>query len=234
MKQQTRTILAIDSAVGGCQVLLWRGQDDESGCCLGYYACPHAPDQATTLPLVIADLINTEKNLHLDHIVVTIGPGSFTGIRIGLAAARGLGLALDIPVIGISSLTALALSIRLIDPEEIVIAVIPASQDRLFAQAFGGDRAPLWPEPSLTTADEIVLWLKSRGSEPVLLVGTAAKTLELPLIKADITLRQDISYPDLRAITYHSITLNPVRNPARPLYIHPPVAKSGTISHELS
>jgi tRNA threonylcarbamoyladenosine biosynthesis protein TsaB len=43
----------------------------------------------------------------LDHIAVTTGPGTFTGVRIGLAMARGLGLALDIPVIGINSLLAL-------------------------------------------------------------------------------------------------------------------------------
>ena len=44
----------------------------------------------------------------VDHLYVSAGPGSFTGLRMGLAAARGLALALDVPVAGVSTLAALA------------------------------------------------------------------------------------------------------------------------------
>jgi tRNA threonylcarbamoyladenosine biosynthesis protein TsaB len=46
----------------------------------------------------------------LDRIAVTVGPGSFTGLRVGLSFAKGLGMALDIPVVGLDSLVVIAAS----------------------------------------------------------------------------------------------------------------------------
>lgn len=67
----------------------------------------------------------------LDRIGVGIGPGNFTGIRISVAAARGLALSLDIPAIGISTFDA----IRLDDPQ--ARAAVPAPRDHVYLQAPG-------------------------------------------------------------------------------------------------
>lgn len=73
----------------------------------------------------------------LDRLAVSTGPGSFTGLRIGLSAARGLGLALDIPVIGIPSL--LALSLGRSGAGEIVI---DAKRGEAYRQGFAGPGVP--------------------------------------------------------------------------------------------
>jgi tRNA threonylcarbamoyladenosine biosynthesis protein TsaB len=73
----------------------------------------------------------------LDHIVVTVGPGSFTGLRVGIAAARGLGLAAKKPVIGITTLSALAAPYIATDPATPVAAAIDGRHQHIYLQLYG-------------------------------------------------------------------------------------------------
>ena len=76
----------------------------------------------------------------LTRIAVTTGPGSFTGLRVGLAAARGLGLTLAIPVVGVPTLTALSLAAT-----GAFAVLIDARRDEAYFQLFAGPGAPLAP-----------------------------------------------------------------------------------------
>jgi tRNA threonylcarbamoyladenosine biosynthesis protein TsaB len=83
----------------------------------------------------------------LSRIAVTSGPGSFTGLRIGLSAARGLGLALGVPVLGIPTLFALSLAA---EPSRPVDVLLDARRDEAYFQPFSSpgkprDRARLLP-----------------------------------------------------------------------------------------
>lgn len=75
----------------------------------------------------------------LDLIAVTIGPGTFTGVRIGLSAARGLALPYRTPILGVSTLQALAWGDR--SPESVVVA-IDARRGEVYTQTFDADRRP--------------------------------------------------------------------------------------------
>lgn len=75
----------------------------------------------------------------LTRVAVTTGPGSFTGLRIGLSAARGLGLALNIPVLGIPSLLALSLSADC-DPAAVLL---DAKRGEAYFQTFSGPAIPI-------------------------------------------------------------------------------------------
>ncbi len=85
----------------------------------------------------------------LRRIAVTTGPGSFTGLRIGLSAARGLGLALEIPVLGIPSLLALSLATRC----EATAVLLDARRGEAYFQVFSGPAIPVG-EPALLPIDE--------------------------------------------------------------------------------
>ena len=71
----------------------------------------------------------------LDRIVVTTGPGSFTGVRVGIAAARGLALALDIRCVGVNSLEALALPVSRQEHTGTVVAALDAKRGEVYLLA---------------------------------------------------------------------------------------------------
>ncbi|HLJ62563.1 MAG TPA: tRNA (adenosine(37)-N6)-threonylcarbamoyltransferase complex dimerization subunit type 1 TsaB, partial [Stellaceae bacterium] len=80
----------------------------------------------------------------LDLIAVTTGPGSFTGVRIGLATARGLALAADCPLVGVTSFAAIAAGIAPLADLNLVVAV-DSKRAEFYVQAFGPDGAALTP-----------------------------------------------------------------------------------------
>src|SRR5258708_36062277 len=101
-------LLAIESSGHGCSAAIWR-----AGTVIAVRRVALEQGHAAALMPLVRDVM-LEAGLAwsaLEAIGVTIGPGSFTGIRVGLAAARGLGLALGIPVEGVTSFEAMAWSV---------------------------------------------------------------------------------------------------------------------------
>jgi tRNA threonylcarbamoyl adenosine modification protein YeaZ len=137
------TLLAIDTAAPRLQLALrHEGAIDVS---IDEIAQGHAE---LILPR-IATLLERSGLAYKDlqRIAVTTGPGSFTGLRIGLSAARGLGLALDIPVIGVPSLLAISLAAP---PGWPAVVLLDARRDEAYFQRFAGpgrsaDRPRLLP-----------------------------------------------------------------------------------------
>lgn len=81
----------------------------------------------------------------IDRIAVTTGPGSFTGLRVGIAAARGIGLAAAKPVVGLTTLAALAAPYIAADDTLPIAAVIDARHNHVYLQLFGAGGRTLIP-----------------------------------------------------------------------------------------
>ena len=131
-ERQPQNILAIESAVGEGSISLWRGDSDSSVESSG-------ASRAERIVIEIEGLLRETafaKN-DLDLIAVSIGPGSYSGIRIGISTALGLGHSLGIPVVGVSVLEALASSV----PSQKVISVVPIGRSDLAWQIFEADSA---------------------------------------------------------------------------------------------
>src|SRR6185437_7404603 len=109
----------------------------------------------------------------LDRIAVTTGPGSFTGLRVGLSAARGIALAADRPVVGVTTLTAYAAPVVYTDSPPPVIAAIDARHDQVYFQVVSGDGGAL-VSPRVAPVTEALA--ASRFGAPHL-VGNAARLL---------------------------------------------------------
>ncbi|MHA1598030.1 MAG: tRNA (adenosine(37)-N6)-threonylcarbamoyltransferase complex dimerization subunit type 1 TsaB, partial [Alphaproteobacteria bacterium] len=102
-------VLAIDTATSSCSVAMWGDGD-----ILARRAESMPRGQSEALMGMIADVLS-EAELDMsaiDLLAVTIGPGAFTGIRIGLAAARGLALASGLPLLGVTTTEAIAAAIK--------------------------------------------------------------------------------------------------------------------------
>jgi tRNA threonylcarbamoyladenosine biosynthesis protein TsaB len=110
----------------------------------------------------------------MTRIAVTVGPGSFTGIRVGVAAARGFALSLGIPAVGVTTLQVVAEEVLEIGPPVPVVAAIDARRDEIFAQVFAPDGEVL-TEPE-TYAYEDVRAIVSRFDG--ILTGSGAAALD--------------------------------------------------------
>jgi tRNA threonylcarbamoyl adenosine modification protein YeaZ len=121
-------VLAIDTALAACAAaVLGTGH--------GIVASESLPmprgHAEALLPLIARVMKQSETNFR-DLIAVTIGPGSFTGVRVGLAAARGFGVATGVPVVGVSTLSVYAAPYLAANSKSSVIAAIDARHDHVF------------------------------------------------------------------------------------------------------
>ena len=101
-----RNVLALDTALGGCCAACVAGEVEAVKC----EAMPRG--QAEHL-VPFADEVMDQCSLpyaDLDAVLCTVGPGAFTGLRIGMSTARAFGLSVDVPVLGVTTLQALALN----------------------------------------------------------------------------------------------------------------------------
>jgi len=108
---------------------------------------------------------------HVDLLAAGIGPGGFTGLRIGLATAHGLALARGLPLAGVSSLAALAHGAREGAPGGRVAAVLDARRGEAFAAAFDGPRETM---PAAALAPDALAGGLAALSRPRLAVGDGA------------------------------------------------------------
>lgn len=135
------TVLAFDTATSACSTAVWR-----NGRVLARRFSMMGRGQSEALvPMLIETLEEAGIGWgDLSLLAVTVGPGAFTGLRIGLATARGLALSTDLPVAGVLTTEALVHAVPIAERRgRTVLAVIDAKRADVFVQAFDEDLAPL-------------------------------------------------------------------------------------------
>ena len=126
-------LLAIDTAANLCAACVW---DTVAAAERGRSVVDLGKGHAEHLMATIADALAVSGLAYRDigALAVSIGPGSFTGVRVGVATMRGLALALKIQATGISTLEALAAETRLLQPGRPVLVAIEAGRGDLYVR----------------------------------------------------------------------------------------------------
>lgn len=118
-----------------------------------------------------------ERELKLEAVAVSLGPGSYTGLRIGLSEAKGLAYALDIPLIGVNTLELMATRVMFstddVDPDSILVPMIDARRMEVFTAAYDfGLSQLLAPQPLILNEDSYGELLAT--GRPVLFFGNGS------------------------------------------------------------
>lgn len=221
------TLLAIDTATDACSAAILAG-----GVITAHRTAAMARGQAEALMPMVLETLGAAGCAFADltGVGVTVGPGAFTGLRIGLAAARGIGLAAGIPVIGATTLEVLAHGV----PAEeragaSVVAAIESKRTDLYVQTFRSDLVPLTAPASVmpeALADQL-------PDGPLVLVGDgAARVAEVLNAPNRLTHGAAGPHPDTRVLALLAAARlveagEAARDlpPPEPLYLRPPDAK---------
>ncbi|MFC4626449.1 tRNA (adenosine(37)-N6)-threonylcarbamoyltransferase complex dimerization subunit type 1 TsaB [Daeguia caeni] len=171
-------ILAIDTAASICAVAIY---DTDSAAVLAAISEDIGKGHAEVLMDFIARaLVEADLDMDgIDRIAVNIGPGSFTGVRIGVSAARGFALALDRPAIGISAFAAIAAETGSAFAGRPVLVLLDAHRGEIYAQSFDAAGKAL-TRPLVLTHDEAVA-LCAAQDETTVLAGSAAAAINAAL-----------------------------------------------------
>ena len=204
-------VLGLDTCLAACsvavrdgeRVLAWRSDVMARG------------HQERLAPM--AERVMAEAGLpfaRLERIGVTVGPGSFTGLRVGLAFAKGLASALGVPLAGVSALEALAA-----EAEGLVFAAVDARRDQVYLQAFEDGR-PLMAPDALELGVAAARVAETAAGRPLTLVGSGAPLLAAAAPAARLLAPEGA---DARLVAAIAAAREPA--PVRPLYLRAPDAR---------
>jgi tRNA threonylcarbamoyladenosine biosynthesis protein TsaB len=210
-------VLAIDTAAAACAACLY---DAAAGSVLAEKSETIGTGHAERLMGMIAEVLAQAGKTHADlgRIAVSVGPGSFTGVRTGVAAARGFALALNIPAIGVSTLETVAADAVPLAGGKPILAVIDAKRGQLYRQAFDASgRAS--GEPKIMQTEEALGEMGTdcilAGSGGPLLSAAGAGNTRLLEMRASGAIA-----------TFALLAAHRVAGPApKPLYLRAPDAK---------
>ncbi len=180
MVEKFETILALDSAMNGCGVGVYQKHANKS---LTLCETMMRGQAEALIPMVQEALEKAELGYEqLNAIVTTIGPGAFTGLRIGISAAKALALALEIPVFGVTTLQALALAyVEKEAPTQPFGILIETKRADFYVQHFDDSGAPVSESAALSCTD-ICKTLTCDG--PYLFIGDALERFSV-LVKEE-------------------------------------------------
>ena len=213
-------ILAFDTSLDACSVAI----SYKDNLLAQNFELMHRGHAENLLPMI--ESVRNQADVsydQLDLIAVTTGPGTFTGVRVGLAAARGLSLALNVSLLGVSTLEVLATAalFQVVEEHSGIIASIDAKRGQLYLQTFDS----LGRSVTIPRIGAIGPHIIPKTTKPGLIVGSGAKFLQSVL--PDWGFCEDIQVPNAAylAVAAEKWEDRISRYPPLPIYLRAPYAE---------
>lgn len=218
-------ILALDTSLGACSAAVVR--DGEIFSAYEKRSREHAE---VIMPMIAQVLDEASLGYEaLGAIAVTTGPGSFTGVRVGVSTARGLALATSLPLIGVNSLEVMAhIALEKIDARVDVLGiVVDARRGEVYMALYSGE-GDVISGPAALSPEQAVEMLPDQGQ--VVLAGSGGALVADAASKTGLSIECILSelQPDAAGLAVMAMTRSPVEGPLSPLYLRPPDAKPQT------
>lgn len=215
-------ILAIDTALGACAACVLASGD----------AAPVAHESIVMerghaealLPLVDRVVSSVEGGFSaLDRVAVTIGPGTYTGLRVGIAAARAIGLAAGIPVVGVTTLSALLGPLVGTEHRRLAAGAIDARHGHVYFQAVAPGGRTIVAAALMAVRDAVRLI----GSGPVVLTGSGAPLVAAEALACgvDASVHDAPVAPDIALVARLGLVADPAQALPKPFYLRGPDAR---------
>src|SRR6476619_3652663 len=215
-------VLAIDTALGACAAAVL---DSGAGAILASESLGMLRGHAEAIMPLIARVMDAARCefTELDRIAVTTGPGSFTGLRVGISAARGIALAAGKPAVGLSTLAGFAAPHIAESDNSAVVAAIDARHDHVYLQVFGPGGRTVVP-PRIAPLKEA---LRAAMSAPARIVGSGAELIAAlwPRQESQPLLVEQLAAPDIGWIARLGAAAAEGHGPPKPLYLRAPDAQ---------
>ena len=214
-------VLAVDTALAACSAAIFDSELD--AIIAGETRMMERGHAEALVPLIAAVMEKAALAFSdLDRIAVTVGPGSFTGLRVGISAARAIALAAGKPAVGVSTLAAYAAPWIAQDDAVPVVAAIDARHDQVYLQSFGAGGRTL-VAPSIVGVQEAARMVSGNAR----LVGSAAQLLAAawPAGKKPPASVEPQPAPDVAWAARLGAAATESNAPPRPLYLRAPDAK---------
>ncbi|MBV1702823.1 MAG: tRNA (adenosine(37)-N6)-threonylcarbamoyltransferase complex dimerization subunit type 1 TsaB [Hyphomicrobiales bacterium] len=215
-------ILAMDTAQGATAVCVY---DSQTRTAISLESTLMQRGHAEALlPMVDRVIANVPGGFSaIGRVAVTVGPGSFTGIRVGVSAARAFGLACNIPVVGVSTLAALASSLVVPNERGTIAAAIDARHGQIYLAIYSAAGAQVLSPRIVPVRDGARLL----GSDRARLCGSGAPMLAIEAwnLGLSVDVAGELIAPDIALVARLGLLADPEQALPSPMYLKPPDAK---------
>jgi tRNA threonylcarbamoyladenosine biosynthesis protein TsaB len=215
-------VLAIDTALGACSAAVL---DTAAGKIIASETLVMARGHAeAVMPLVARVMDDAAMEFAaLDRVAVTTGPGSFTGLRVGIAAARGIALAAAKPAIGLTTFAGFAAPHIAADDSTALVTAIDARHEHVYLQVFGAGGRTIIP-PRVAPLREAV---RAAMAGPARIVGSGAGLIAAawPRLEPPPVLVDQREACDIDWIARLGAAASVSDEPPTPLYLRAPDAQ---------
>lgn len=227
-------ILAFDTSMKACSVAVLRGREGEHGLFQAFEKRDRG-HMERLMPMI--EQVMGKAGLEyqeLDRIAVTTGPGTFTGVRIGISSARALALAADCPLVSTTSLQVMAWSAQgqlgdaagVSQSDHSIAIAVDARRGQIYFQLYAADASEM-TEPVALTLDAAARLLPGTA---IFISGSAASQLANIADQPNRAVRAVAAglQPEAAVLVRKAKDLPLAKGPVSPLYLRPPDAKPQT------